>query len=98
LTLTFVGAAEAGAACSKSGEGLVINDELATSATSATTTGLTGFSRTSAISTASTSTTTTLFVIFDFNWSLEAQEVGVAESTNGVSFSAGEFVSDGCLS
>jgi hypothetical protein len=88
LTLTFVGAAEAGAACSKSGEGLVINDELATSATSTTTTRFARLSGTSAVSTASTATTTT-FLEFNLSWSLEAQEVSVAESTNGVSFSGG---------
>lgn len=93
MTLTFDGAASAGAACSESGEGLVVNDKLSTSATSATT-GLAGLTGLSAVATATTASTTSLVEV-NLNGGLEAHKVGVLDGTHGVGVSVGDHVVDG---
>ena len=89
--LTFVKAAQAGAACSESGEGVIIDDQLSTSALAATFTGLADLS---ALTTTTTATGTTL-VELDVNGGLEAEEVGVRGGTDGMDVLGSDLVVDG---
>ena len=92
MTLTFGGAAEAGAACSsKGGESVVIDNKLAALAAATTTlTGLTG--ATIGTTTATSTAATAALLEFVIDGSGESEKSGVGVGLHGVHFSGAKVV------